>query len=143
MEGQDDAYGQAPLPEELPNPRSSPPLPVHSIGPKIVHCRWCTSAECAERDCGQRVWVPARRVRTAIDRRVTGEIDRGEKSPTVVSPGATYNSNAIKNFPVRVFFLLAQKKFSHLSVSLINEETRWTRVSVTSRHRSCAPAPSD
>ena len=76
VEGQDDAYGQEPLPEELPNPRSSPPLPVHSMGPKIVHCRWCTSAGCAERDCGQRVGVPAGRVHTAIDRRVTGEIDR-------------------------------------------------------------------
>ena len=85
MEGQDDAYGQEPLPEELPNPRSSPPLPVHSMGPKIVHCPWCTSAGCAERDCGQRVGVPAGRVRTAIDRRVTGEIDRVEKSSTVVS----------------------------------------------------------
>jgi hypothetical protein len=40
----------APHHKRLPNPRSSPQLLVQSDGPKIVHCRWCPSARCAQRD---------------------------------------------------------------------------------------------
>ena len=37
----------AQLPFSLP---CFPPLPLHSEGPKIVHCRWCPSARCEYHD---------------------------------------------------------------------------------------------